>query len=228
MFHDLHLHCINESVERFATMAKQLGYASICISEYYKGQQHTRQKEFQKISEKTGVTVYLGFEARSVGELAKLAEIRRQFDVLLVHGGDLKLNRAACETPEVDILTHPEFERNDSGFNHVFAKAAAENNVAIEINFRNIMVSENKSRAKTMAHIRQNIILAEKFHVPIITCSGAVTPWEMRDPAVMISMAMQLGVEKADDTLAKVPERILQGSYERKSQKWVMPGVKVV
>jgi ribonuclease P/MRP protein subunit RPP1 len=229
-FHDLHVHSIGESAEQFAVMAKQLGYSSICISEYFKNQQKELQKEFQRVEEKTGMRIYLGFEAKSVGELAKLAGIRRQFDVLLVHGGDLKLNRAACETPEVDILTHPEFGRADSGLNHVLAKAAAENDVAIEVNFRNILVNEGKSRARIVANISQNVTLARKFGAPLVLCSGAVSPWEMRDPMAMVSMAMQVGLgqKEAKDSATKVPEMILKNSYERKSKNWVMPGVKIV
>src|SRR3972149_2171930 len=137
-FFDLHIHSAfsegESSLEQLASTAKQLGYAGICFSEYFKNDNQIKKlyEEIQKVKEKIGIEVFLGFEAREPRELNKLIERRRKFDVLLARGGDLKLNRIACETPQVDILTHPELDRNDSGLNHILVKEAAKNNVAIE------------------------------------------------------------------------------------------------
>jgi len=148
---------------------------------------------------------------------------------LLVGGGDLRLNREAVETPEVDILTHPEFGRLDSGLNHIMMRLAKKNNVAIEINFRNILIESKNSRSKVLAKMQNNIKLAKKFHVPVILCSGAISHHEMRDPLVMVSMAEQLGLDlkTAKESLSKIPEKILQQALERKHGNWISPGVKI-
>lgn len=235
-YFDLHLHSAfsggESSIEQLATTAKELGYSGICFSEYFQSEQRLKdlKDEISKVSRKVGIEIYLGFEARNSKELHHLANRKRMFDVLLVHGGDLEMNRLACETPEVDILTHPENRRNDSGLNHVLVKLAAENNVAIEINFREILLSTQRTRSMIMKFLSQNIILAKKFKAPIILCSGAISHWELKSPEIMISMANQLGLELKDskECLSEIPGKIIKQGKERQSDKWVMPGVKIL
>jgi ribonuclease P/MRP protein subunit RPP1 len=235
-FYDLHVHSAfsegESSIEQLASMANELGYRGICFSEYFKNEVQIKKlcTEINKVKQKVGIEIFLGFEARSPKELFMLKERRKMFDVLLVGGGDLQLNREAAETPEVDILTHPELGRQDSGMNHVMMKLARKNNVAIEINFRNILIESKNSRSKLLGRIQNNIKLAKKFKVPIILCSGAVSHFEMRDPHVMISMATQLGLDlkPAKDALSKIPEKILKQVVERRDINWILPGVKVI
>jgi ribonuclease P/MRP protein subunit RPP1 len=234
--YDLHLHSAfsegESSLEELASTAKNLGYKGICFAEYYEGKKQLEklQKEIKKVKQKVGIDIFLGFEARSKKELKSLAKIRRNFDILLVRGGDLELNREACETSQVDILTHPELERKDSGLDHVSVKFAAKNQVAIEINFREILISGKRTRSKVLANIQNNVKLAKKFRAPIILCSGAISHWELRSPLVLISFATQLGLELkgAKQAISKIPEKMIKQAKERKSEKWIMPGVKEV
>src|SRR5438309_10712205 len=141
--YDLHVHSIfsegKNTLEEFVDFAKMLGYQGFCIVAYFKGADQIKElrQEIDKVS--NGIEIFLWFEARNQKELEKLVAIRKKYDLLLVGGGDLELNRIACETPEVDILTHPENERIDSGLNHVLVNLAAKNNVAIEVNFREVL-----------------------------------------------------------------------------------------
>jgi len=232
---DLHVHSAfsggQSSLEQLASTAKELGYTGICFAEYFQNENQLKKlkEEIAKASRNVGIEIYLGFEARNPNELHKLVERRRMFDILLVQGGDLKMNRLACETPEVDILTHPENNRNDSGLNHILVKEAAKNNVAIEINFREILLASKRTRNSIMRHMSQNVKLAKKFHAPIILCSGGISHWELKSHEVMASMANQLGLElnEAKDDISEIPGDIIKQSKERKSEKWVLPGVKI-
>jgi ribonuclease P/MRP protein subunit RPP1 len=232
---DLHVHSAfsggESSLEQLASTAKLLGYRGICFAEYYEGESQLKKlkEEIERVNQKVGIEIFLGFEARSVKELKFLSKIRRRFDILLARGGDLRLNREACETPEVDILTHPEYERIDSGLDHVSVKLAAKNNVAIEVNFREILISSKATRSRILANIQQNIKLAKKFKAPIVLCSGALSHFELKDPNVMISLATQLGLElkEAKEAITKIPEKIIKQAIERRSEKWVLPGVKI-
>jgi len=235
-FFDLHMHSAfsegTSSLEQLASTAKTLGYKGICFSSYFSGNEVIKKfyDEIEKIKQKVGIEIFLGFEARNVKELNMLIERRKKFDILLAKGGDLKLNRLACETPEVDILTHPEFERNDSGLNHVLVRAAAKNDVAIEINFREVLIYSKKTRAKVIANISRNVELAKKYGAPLIICSGAISHYELRDPLVMSSFATTLGMnlKYSKDSISKVPENILNEIKKRKSEKWIMPGVEII
>ena len=233
---DLHVHSAfsggESSLEELAKTAKLLGFRGICFVFYY---QDERQKEIllaeiERIRKEVGIDVYLGFEARDLKELKFLAKNRRSFDLLLARGGEIEMNRKACETPEVDILTHPEYQRSDSGLDHVCMKFAAKNDVAIEVNFREILITNKKTRAMVMANIAKNIKLAKKYHTPIILCSGAISHWELRAPECLVSMACQLGLElsEAKKAISEVPKKIVEKAKERRSEKWVMPGVKVL
>ncbi len=235
-YFDLHIHSGfsggESSIEQLASTAKELGYSGICFSEYFQNEKRLKElkEEISKVSKKVGIEIYLGFEARNAKELHHLVNRRRMFDILLVHGGDLELNRLACETPEVDILTHPENKRTDSGLNHILVKEAAKNNVAIEINFREILLSTQRTRSMIEKSMTQNIKLAKKFHAPIILCSGAISHWELRSPEVLVSLANQFGLElkEARECISKIPEKIIAQSKERQSDKWILPGVKVI
>lgn len=234
-YFDLHIHSAfsggESSLEQLAKAAKQLGYRGICFVSYY---QDEKQKEIllaeiERIKKEIGIDAYLGFEARDLKELRILSENRRGFDILLARGGDLELNRTACETPEVDILTHPEYQRTDSGLDHVCMKFAAKNNVAIEMNFREILTTNKKTRALVLSNISRNLKLAKKYRAPIILCSGTISHWELRDPECLISMATQLGLElkEAKKSISEIPEKIVMQARERKDKKWIMPGVRV-
>lgn len=234
-FFDLHVHSAfsegTSSLEQLAETAKKLNYSGFCFVEYFQNDEQIKKRysEVEKVAQKIGIEIFLGFEARNPHEIEILAQKRKKFDILLVQGGDLKMNRVAVETPEVDILTHPSFERNDSGLNHVLMKLAKENNVAIEINFREILINERKSRSKVISNMISNVNLAKKIHAPLIICSGSLSHWELRDPIELSSFMMELGLKtnEATDCISKVPEKIVLQNKERKSQKWIAPGVKI-
>jgi len=235
-FFDLHVHTAfsggESSIEQLASRAKQLGYKGICFAEYFQNENQIKKlkEEIQKVKEKVGIEILLGFEARNVKELKHLVDIRKRFDILLARGGDLKMNKEACETPEVDILTHPEYERRDSGLNHVLVKEAVKNDVAIEVNFREILLASKKTRANIMSNIAKNIKLAKKYKAKIIMCSGAISEWELRDPMILSSFGTLLGLDlkEAQEALEKNTESIIKKIKERKSENWIMPGVRVV
>jgi ribonuclease P/MRP protein subunit RPP1 len=235
-FYDLHMHSAfsggESKLEELASMAKRLGYKAICFSAYFEdwNQFEVLKAESGRVMKEAGISILIGVEARNLKELQLLAERRREFDILLARGGDIRMNRQACETPEVDILTHPEFERTDSGLDHTCMKLASKNKVAIEVNFREILISNRKIRGKVLQNIAQNIRIAKKYGAPIILCSGAISHYELRDPQIMISMACQLGmdIKEAKEAVSKVPEGIIAKSKERRNEKWVMPGVRMM
>jgi ribonuclease P/MRP protein subunit RPP1 len=232
-FFDMHVHSTfsegESTVMQFADMAKQLGYSGICFSEFYEGRAHFEKikAEAAKAEQKSGIRIMLGLEAGNLKELRRLVDMRHMFDVLLVHGGDLRMNRAAVEAKEVDILTHPYRNRYDSGMNHVMAKLAKRNSVAVEINFNEILESTKKTRSHVLSNTRDIIDLARRYGMKLMLCSGAKRHWDMRDPIVMYSMAQQLGMKLNDAKAAvsRVPEAIIKDLDKRKSDNWVIPGV---
>ncbi|KYK35676.1 MAG: hypothetical protein AYK18_02825 [Theionarchaea archaeon DG-70] len=235
-FYDFHIHSQfsegGSSIEDITKRANLLGFKGICIAENLKNLNKIKslRKNVLEVSEKMGIAILIGFEAETAEELKKLVGVRREYDVLLVKGYDLDLNRKAVQTKEVDILTHPEFNRKDSGFNHVMARLASKNNVAIEINFREILTSSKNTRSYICHNIRENIRLCKKFKVPLIISSGAVSHWQLKDPKILMSMGCLLDLElnEAKKALSETPMNIIKMIKERQSKEWIRPGVKIV
>ncbi len=236
VYYDFHIHSAfsegNSSLEDITNRAKMLGYSGICFSAYYTGKDQLEKikTKANKVSKEFGVEIFVGLEARNPNEMNRLIRIRREYDVLLARGSDLEMNRLAVETPEVDILTHPELGRRDSGFNHVMAREAAKNNVAIEINFREILLSSKGTRSLILKNIAENVMICKKYKAPLILCSGAISHWQIKDPKVLMSLGTLLGLElnEAKRSLSDVPRNIMKMIKERKSGKWIMPGVKEI
>lgn len=228
-FYDLHAHSnlsIGENTaEEIAEFAKKLGFAGIGIVRYYDG----KIAELPKI-EGIDIISSVIIKPSSIDELNALASrIRNKVEVLMVHGGDYDINRAACENPMVDVLCHPELGRKDSGIDHICAKAAADNNVAIEINFREILESHKRHRVYILSAMRKNAMLCSKYGARMVSVSSAVTKWGMRSGRELASIAYLLGLElgAAISTVSDVPESIARMNREKLADKrW--EGVSVV
>jgi ribonuclease P/MRP protein subunit RPP1 len=134
-------------------------------------------------------------EADDWGELKrKIGKNRKEADIIVFKGGDEKLNRKAVEDSRVDILLHPEKSRKDSGFNHVLAKEASKNNVAVGFDFRMLDASD-KTRSHIFRHWQKNLMLCEKYDAPYIITTSAEEKYDLRAPRDLASVIDSLGYE---------------------------------
>jgi ribonuclease P/MRP protein subunit RPP1 len=234
--YDLHIHSTfssgESSLEEIIKTVKYFGYNGIGFISYplKKEEEDLLKAEINRVSKEYNFEIYIGFEATNKLELKKLLSRRKEFDLLLVRGGTNFMNRIAVENRGVDILTHPDYERKDCGINHVLARLAKENEVAIEINFREVLNSEGLIRKNVLANHMEIIKLYKKFKFPLIVSSGALSHWQIKDPKVLISYLVTLGLEmkEAKEALSATPRKIIERAKEWRSDKWIMPGVKVV
>jgi ribonuclease P/MRP protein subunit RPP1 len=152
-------------------------------------------------------TVFL--EADDWGELKrKIGENREKADVLVFRGGDEKLNRKAVEDSRMDILLHPEKGRKDSGFNHVLAKEASKNQVALGLDFK-MLDTSNKTRSHIFRHWQRNLMLCEKYDAPYIITSSAEEKFDLRAPRDLGSVIDSLGY-KGKKAVSEYPENIVE------------------
>jgi len=125
--------------------------------------------------------------------LSKLrTEIQKTKGLVVVQGGDLKVNRAVLENKNVDILLSPEKNDNSdllffrrSGLNQVLCKLAAKNDVAIGFNFSDVLNSNGKKRALILGRMRQNVKFCRKYKVKMIFSSFAKNKYELRNNDLM-------------------------------------------
>ncbi|MDD4496754.1 MAG: ribonuclease P protein component 3 [Methanosarcinaceae archaeon] len=156
-----------------------------------------------------------------------IGKFRKKVDVLAVHGGSEKVNRAAVENSGVDILNHPSPEMG-RGLNQVLAKAAGENEVAIGLSLSALLYSRGFRRVRLLSEYRATLELARKYEVSIVLSSDAMSCFDLRAPREMAAIAELFGMEE-DEALASlstVPTGIL--ARNRPSAGYVRPGVEVV
>jgi len=236
-FYDLHIQSnlsVGEStIEQVIDFAKKLGYSGIAICDNYQDLKKLNELKDEINKIKTGIEIYLGvnIQAENVRELKDMiSKVREKVMIVVVSGGDYSINRAACGDSRVDILSHPEAGRIDSGLDKPCLDLATRNKVAIEINFREILHTYRRPRSYILNHIAKNIKLCNHFRTPMIICSGAQSVWEMRNPRDLISITNVLGMEigKAFLSMSSVPLDIIRENQKTLEGKKITKGVEIV
>jgi ribonuclease P/MRP protein subunit RPP1 len=177
------------------------------------------------------ISIQIGveIEAKNPEDLRKqVQKFRKKADIILVHGGDLKINRAATEDPRVDILSHPYRSRFDGGVNHVLAVKAAENRVALEINLKYFLLTRPNQQYRVLNQFQQIMKLHRKYGVPVIITSDTSSFYGLRNPRDIIAMAACFGMtnDEAMSALSKTPQEIIQRNKIR--DKVIVPGVRLM
>lgn len=235
-FHDANVQSAissgRSSVQEMAERADVLDIDHLVIADYLTDLDDLSRLEDAIGEAEADVDLHTGVKIRADEKKElhdKISLFRDHVEVVSVHGGSSEINRLAAEEKRVDILCHPEFKRHDSGIDHVIAKTAGKNQVAIEIDFRSVLTTYGKLRAQIMHGQRRNVRLARKFDVPVVLCSGARHVSEMRKPRDMIGLATGLGIElsEAFKLVEGVPRAILQRYEEATDEDQVRPGVTI-
>ncbi|MFH1325546.1 MAG: RNase P subunit p30 family protein [archaeon] len=92
---------------------------------------------------------------------------------IIFSSNDDELNRKILEKEKINVLLLNHKGRRDrqkqreSGLNHVLAKIAKKNNIAIGVNFDEIFEARGKAKADILARISQNIKLCNKARIPM-------------------------------------------------------------
>lgn len=170
----------------------------------------------------------LEIKSTKIDEIRKLTnKFRTKASCISVVGGDLKVNRAVLENVKVDVLSRPYLKRYDSGLNHVLAKEAVYNNVAIELCFKDILKSYLAPRAKVISNFRDIYALYRKFDFPLILSSRAESVFDIKTTHDFISVFKQTGL--TDEEISKsfiCAERILD--FNRNRKDFLFKGVRRV
>ena len=138
-------------------------------------------------------------KAKNVDELVK--KINNTKDLVVVEGGDDKINRAALENTKVDILLGPEKNRDrdfthyrNSGLNQVLCKLTKKNNIAIAFNFNLVLNNESIKRSQILGRMMQNVRFCRKYKINTVIASFASKPEEMRNAHDLVSFGVSIGM----------------------------------
>lgn len=235
MFFDFHIHGGPE----LALDAGNIGYHGVGLTVYSRdciNKPETLKNLRKSISDLNedkddhiSIQICVEIEAKNQEDLKKqVQKFRKKADVILVHGGDLKINRAATEDPRVDILSHPYRSRFDSGINHVLAVKAAENSVAIEINLKYFLLTRPNQQYRVLNQFRQIMKLHRKYEVPVIITSDTSSFYGLRNPRDIMALSACFGMTKdeAFNALSKTPQEIIYRNTIR--DDIIVPGARLV
>lgn len=218
MFFDFHVHEDAQLVEE----AERLGYSGLALfkseenrDNHNKSKTHDQADVFEAIKNNFSLKLQKGVEirARNPEDMRrKVQKFRKSADVLMVHGGELKINRAACEDPRVDIISHPYHNRRDCGINHVLGRKAAENEVAVELNLRYLSKISSHLRYRVLAQFREILKLQRKFNFPLIITSSARSIYDLHTPQDIIALSRCFGMDKEEaiSALSETPSNIME------------------
>lgn len=160
----------------------------------------------------------LEIKSTNINEIRKAVnKFRNDSLCISVIGGDLKVNRAVLENVKIDVLSRPYLKRYDSGLNHILAKEALKNNVAIELCFEDILKSYLAPRAKIISNFRDIYTLYRKFDFPLILSSRAESIFDVKTTQDFVSVFKQTGLSEDEIISAfKTSKDILEFNKNRK------------
>jgi ribonuclease P/MRP protein subunit RPP1 len=203
---DIGVHALPEGADtpkRLNLVANRLGYSEIVVTAH-----SPFWSQFPDSSLPSGVEIV----AATVRDLRKkIAFFRGMSTIVSVHGGDERINRAACRDDRVDVLMHPE-RGKFNGINQVTAKLAEKNEVALGLSFDYFWKTEEMQRSRLLAFQRRNVSLCQKFGVQVIITSDAYSHYDLRAPRQLKALArlLLLTDREAETALSNAPLSIIK------------------
>ena len=185
MFFDLNIKGNSfENNLKLAIEASKYGWNHINFS--YNQDDYSDALEFKndligELNERIALDYTLEIKSNNINEIRKITnKFRNKSSCISVVGGDLKVNRATLENVKIDVLSRPYLKRYDSGINHVLAKEAVNNNVAIELCFRDVLRSYLAHRSKIISNFKDIYTLYRKYGFPLILSSRAESVYDIK------------------------------------------------
>ena len=146
----------------------------------------------------------------------------------MANGGDDKINRIICETPQIDIINHPYLHKRNSGINHVLSKLMVENNISVNINFTDILQHRGYFKAKILNQINQLLMLQRKYGFRTVLSRGSRSFYDVRSPKAMLllSQITDMDMNYATKCISKHPEEIIENITIHKES--IVQGVRII
>ena len=203
MFFDLNIKGASlESNLALASEASKYGWKHINFSynqSEFKEGLDLRDELEESLSDVIGFDYTLEIKSNNINEIRKIANrFRNKASCISVVGGDLKVNRAVVENVRIDVLSRPYLKRFDSGLNHILAKEALNNNVAIELCFKDVLRTYLSHRSKVISNFKDTYALYRKFDFPLILSSRSESVFDIKTTHDFISFYKQTGLSDAE------------------------------
>jgi ribonuclease P/MRP protein subunit RPP1 len=199
----------DSSVRRLALEARELGFDSIVAID-------TPPSTFE------GVAILSGILVREGGMKEVMSRMKRAKGtpaVISVQAGDAGFNRAVAGLRGVHILRGIH-AADKNGFDHVTAKMAADNRVAIDIDLSALIAARGIARQRALQRYRDVMVLQNRFEFPLTVSSNARSVLDLRATREISGLLTLLDMD------LPVIERALNGVAEVMTP--VPPAVRVI
>lgn len=123
--------------------------------------------------------------------------------LVIVKGGNERINRQAVEDPRVDVLSGP--MRGAGDVNHVLAAAAARNGVRLEFDFGPVLRRSGGPRVRALSELRKLRELVRDAETPYVVSADPASHLELRAPRELRAVGELIGFD---------PETIEKGLAE--------------
>ncbi len=179
--------CGDSSVLRMALEAKSLGFDRLVAVDTDPGLFH-------------GIEVMNGIFIRDTMVKDLITRVRREREgkaIVSVQAGDNGFNRAVIGVKGVHILRGIQ-SADKTAFDHVAARMAADNHVAVDIDLSPLISGRGVTRQRAIHRYRDIMVLERRFEFPITLSSYARSVLEMRAVREISGICSLIGMDTPD------------------------------
>jgi ribonuclease P/MRP protein subunit RPP1 len=179
--------CGDSSVRRMALEARSLGFDRLVAAGTASGEYH-------------GIEVLNGILLRDTMVKDIITRVRRERDgkvVISVQAGDNGFNRAVIGVKGVHILRGIQ-SADKTAFDHVAARMAADNRVAVDIDLSPLISGRGVTRQRALHRYRDILVLERRFEFPITLSSYARSVLDMRAVREISGICSLIGMDTPD------------------------------
>jgi len=177
----------DSSVRRMAMEAKGLGFDRLVAAD-------TPSGEFY------GIEIFSGILIRDTplrDLISRIKYERNHEAVVSVQAGDNGFNRSVINLKGVHILRGLH-SADKNVFDHVAAKMAADNSVAIDLDLSTLLSRRGFTRQRAMHRYRDILVLMRRYEFPITISSHARSILEMRTVREITGLCSLIGMDIPD------------------------------
>jgi ribonuclease P/MRP protein subunit RPP1 len=179
--------CGDSSVRRMALEAKNLGFERLVAID-------TPSADFYGIEVCTGIIIK-GTPLKDI--ITRIKRERNNEAVISVDAGDNGFNRAVIGLKGVHIIRGIQ-SAEKTAFDHVAARMAADNRVAIDLDLSVLLSGRGITRQRAMHRFRDVLILEQRFEFPLTISSYAHSILDMRAVREITGICSLLGMDIPD------------------------------
>jgi ribonuclease P/MRP protein subunit RPP1 len=155
-----------------------------------------------------------------------LGSERSERTLVIVRGGDERINRQAVEDPRVDVLAAPMQRGGD--VNHVLAAAAARNDVHLEFDLGPVLGATGGRRVRALSGLRKLREIVADADAPFVVTANPHSHLQLRAPRELRALGSVIGFQaETIETGLEAWGHLAARNRERRSANTVEPGVEV-